>query len=114
MLRKITAALTVGLVLAGTTVGLLVATCVATDASNEMACRPGCCADKACCATAPKRTEAPAQPLARSGPDQQVALPAVAGVALARPAAIEAPVFSGTECRAHSPPPLELICIRLI
>jgi len=114
MLRKITAALTVGLVLVGTTVGLPAATCVATDALSKMACRPGCCADKTCCDAAPKRAEAPAQPLARSNPDQQIAIPAIAGVALVRPAAIAAHVFSATERRAHSPPPLELICIRLI
>jgi hypothetical protein len=114
MLRKIMAAFTLGLVLAGGTVGLSAAACVATDAPSKMACRPGCCADKACCDTAPKRTQAPAQPLARSAPDQQIAIPEITGVALVRPAAIEAHVFSGTECRAHSPPPLELICIRLI
>jgi hypothetical protein len=70
----------------------------------------------ACCATSAERTGPPAQPLAKSGLDQQnvSAIPAIAAMALAIPAATESHVFSSTEGRAHSPPLLALICIRLI
>jgi hypothetical protein len=70
----------------------------------------------ACCETSPERTGPPAQPLAKSGLDQQnvSVMPATAAVALVTPYATESPVFSSTESRLHSPPPLALICIRLI
>jgi hypothetical protein len=70
----------------------------------------------ACCETSAERTGPPAQPLAKSGLDQQnvSATPAITAVALAMPAATESHVFSSTESRSHSPPPLALICIRLI
>lgn len=109
-------ALTVGLALVGATVRLPAATCIVTNASSEKACKPGCCANKACCETSSKHTGPPAQPLAKSSIDQQnvTAISAIAAVTLVMPAATESHVFSSTECRAHSPRPLALICIRLI
>jgi hypothetical protein len=70
----------------------------------------------ACCETSAERTGPPAQPLAKSGLDQQnvSAIPAIAAVALLMPHATESYVFSSAEGRAQSPPPLTLICIRLI
>jgi hypothetical protein len=116
MLRKIMASLIVGLALVAATVQLPAATCLMTNAPSEKACRPGCCANKTCCETTPKRTELPAQPLARSGVDQQnvSAMPQIAAVVLVMPAATESHCFSSTERRAHSPRPLALLCIRLI
>lgn len=110
------ASLTVGLALVVATVRLPAATCIVTNTSDEKECRPGCCANRTCCETSPKHTGRPAQPLAKSGLDQQTvsAIPAIAAVALLMPAPTEPHVFSSAERRAHSPPPLALICIRLI
>lgn len=110
------ASLVVALSLVAAPTGLPAASCLATDRPSEMACQPGCCADKACCETSPNPTEPTAQPLARSGHHQPRvnAIPLVAVVTPVIPVATASHVFSSTECSAHSPPLLELICIRLI
>ena len=105
-----------GLALVSATAELPAATCLAKNAPSEMACKPGCCADKGCCETSPNPTEPTAQPLARSGQHQPRvnAIPAIAVAAPVIPAATASLVFFSVECGAHSPPPLELNCIRLI
>ena len=110
------ASLAVGFALVAATVQLPAVTCIGGDTSSKKACKPGCCSNMACCETSQKRTGPPVQPLARPGLDQQniSALPASATVVLVIPPAIEPHVFSSAEGRAHSPPPLALICIRLI
>ena len=76
-----------------------------------------CCANMVCCVTSHERSEPPVQPLANSGAAQQniTAIPATVTVALVSPVATTSShVFSGAGRVAHSPPPLALICIRLI
>lgn len=116
MLSKIMASLTIGLALVAAPVRLPAATCIVANTPGEKACSPGCCANKACCETSLNHTGPPAQPLAKSGLDQQNVSPiaAISAVALLTPVATESHVFSSTEGRAHSPPPLALFCIRLI
>ena len=116
MLSRIMALLMVGLALVAVTAGLPAATCLMTNAPGEMACKPGCCADKACCETSPKSTEPAPQPLARPGPQQPKvnAIPAIEVAAPVSPAVTELPVFFRVKCGAHSPLPLERNCIRLI
>jgi hypothetical protein len=91
--------------------------CIASNPSSEQACQSKCCANKACCETSHERTGAPVQPLAKSGADQHniSAIPAIITVALAIPIPprVSHSPFSA-ESTAHSPPPLALICIRLI
>jgi len=89
--------------------------CILSNAPSETACQSDCCANKTCCATSPKNTAPTAQPLAKSGFDQQniVTLPSLFAVAVNQPAT-ESPVFRNAECTVHSPAPLALICIRLI
>ena len=92
--------------------------CIASNPSSEQACQSNCCANKACCEMSHERTGSPVQPLAKSGADQQnmSAIPATVAVALATPLPAresDRPRFSA-ESTAHSPPPLALICIRLI
>jgi len=110
------ASLMVGLALVAATAELPAATCLTTSGQSEMACKPGCCADKACCETTPNPTEPTTQPLARSGHNQPRvnALPSVLVVAPVIQTPTGLHVSSSTECSAHSPPLLELICIRLI
>jgi hypothetical protein len=90
--------------------------CILLNAAAEKACQPGCCANKTCCATSQKNTAQAAQPLAKSGSDQQTiaTLPSLVAVAALIPAAETSSIFSSRDCTAHSPPPLALSCIRLI
>jgi hypothetical protein len=114
MFSKITASFTVGLALVAATVALPTASCVATNGPSEETCESRCCANMACCETSAERTAPPAQPLAKSGHQQNVSvMPAIAAVTLVS-FATESHVFSSTESRPHAPPPLALICIRLI
>src|SRR5437667_12030352 len=88
---------------------------ILSTVSSEKACQSSCCGNQTCCATSPKNS-APTQPLAKSGSDQQnvTTLPSVGAVAALIPAAGTSSIFSSRDCTAHSPPPLALICIRLI
>jgi hypothetical protein len=116
MLGKITVSLAVGLALFAATVRLPAAPCIVANTPSPAACQPGCCANKACCATSHERTGPPVQPLAQSSGDQQnvATIPATIVFALPVEVATEPRNLSGTECMAHSPPPLSLTCIRLI
>jgi hypothetical protein len=95
---------------------LPVASCILSNAPSTKACMPGSCANKACCKTSQKSNAAPVQPMAKSGSDQQniAALPTVAALVGLWPAAGTSSVFSSRDCKAHSPPTLAFICIRLI
>jgi hypothetical protein len=115
MLSKTLMGLMVGLALGATTVRLAAVSCIVTNAPSEAACKSRCCANMACCETSADRTAPAAQPLAKTGLQQNVSvMPAITVVVLIPPAAIEPIVFSSTEFRAHSPPTLALICICLI
>jgi len=89
--------------------------CILSNTSSDKACQSSCCGNQTCCATSPKNS-APTQPLAKSGSDQQsvAASPSVIAVAVLNPAAETSSIFSSRDRTAHSPPPLSLLCIRLI
>jgi hypothetical protein len=91
-------------------------TCILRDSPVQKACLPNCCANKTCCATSQKTTAPPVQPLTKSGSDQQniATLPSTVAIAILDEPATELSVFSSVSRSAHSPPPLALICIRLI
>jgi hypothetical protein len=91
-------------------------TCIVSDAPAEKACQLDCCANKTCCATSKKNTAPVSQPLAKYGSDQQSVATSPSAVAVIglSPAAVTSSIFSSRDCTAHSPPPLALICIRLI
>jgi len=116
MISKITVSVAVGLALFAATVRLPATTCIVTNTSSPKACQPGCCANKACCATSHERTGSPVQPMAKAGSDQQniATFPSTVPVAVFNYVAEESFIFSSAEGSAHSPPPLALICIRLI
>src|ERR1700682_2183911 len=92
------------------------ASCILINAPSEKPCDMGCCANKSCCETSQKNTAPATQPLAKSGVDQQINLisPSSVVIATLHQDLIEFPAFSSAEWTAHSPPPLALICIRLI
>jgi hypothetical protein len=90
--------------------------CILINAPSEKACDAACCANKTCCETSSKNTSAPSQPLAKAAADQQniATLLSAVPVAVFNYIAEESFFFSSAEGSAHSPPPLALICIRLI
>jgi hypothetical protein len=97
-------------------VRLPAAPCILSNAPSEKACTMGCCKNKSCCETSQQRTGPPAQALAKAGCDQQniATFAPTLPVAVFAQVATEFVAFPGVECRTHSPPPLALICIRLI
>jgi hypothetical protein len=116
MFSKVTVSVAVGLALCAATLRLPAAPCIVTNTPSPEACQPGCCANKACCATSHKRTSPPVQPLAKLSSDQQnvATIPATIVFALPVQAATASRVLSSAERMAQSPPLLALICIRLI
>ena len=116
MLRRVTVGLVVVAALFSATVRLPAAPCVVTNTPGPKACQPGCCANKACCATSHQRTGPPVQPLAKSGLDQQnfTALPATIAPLLTFSSSSESRIVFHAEPVAHSPPLLSLLCTFLI
>jgi hypothetical protein len=116
MFSKIPVSVAVGLALFAAAIRLPAAPCIVTNTPSEKACQPGCCANKTCCETSSQRTGPPVQPLAKSGSDYQhiATLPPTVAITVLQRVAEESPVLPSVEGSAHSPPPLALICIRLI
>src|SRR6266566_8095965 len=50
----------------------LARSCILSSAPSQKACQPNCCANKTCCATSPKNTAPPSQPLAKADSGQQL------------------------------------------
>lgn len=97
-------------------VGLAARSCILSSAPSQKACQASCCANKTCCATSPKNTAAPSQPLAKADSGQQltaicfaVALPFSSREVGAKQFRLEA-----TAPSANSPPRLALLCTLLI
>jgi hypothetical protein len=116
MLRRVTVGLVVVAALFSATVRLPAAPCIVTNTPGPKACQPGCCANKACCATSHERTGPPVQPLAKSGLDQQnfAALPVTTAPLLTLSISNESKIVSQAEPTAHSPPRLSMLCTFLI
>ena len=91
------------------------APCILSNAPIEKACAMDCCKNISCCETSQQRNAPPVQPLAKAGSDQQniLTLPTVP-VAIFNYVEEASFIFSSADDSAHSPPPLALICIRLI
>ncbi len=90
--------------------------CVLSNVPSEKACEISCCANKTCCATSPKNTSAPLQPLAKANSSHELNATCVAMVTAVPPSqqlGVQS-FLSSSAPGAHSPPPLALICIRLI
>ena len=90
--------------------------CILSSAPVQQACKPGCCANKTCCATSSQHKSNPSQPLTKTDSVYKVNATAVA-LPVVSPSpesgAQQFPAFNA-ERSAHSPPTLALICIRLI
>jgi hypothetical protein len=116
MFRKLTVAFAVVAALFSTTVRLPAVPCFVTNTPGPKACAPGCCANKACCATSHERTGAPVQPLAKSSADQSslVALAPMISVPITVSVFNQPKTVPLAEPTAHSPPRLPLLCTFLI
>jgi hypothetical protein len=90
--------------------------CIFSNAPDQKACQSSCCANKTCCATSPKNTAPPSQPLAKADSGQQ--LKAAGFVAALSYSNWEAGAagfrFQAVPPSADSPPRLALFCTLLI
>ena len=114
MLGKIGISTILAAALALSAVRLPAAPCILSNAPTEKPCAMGCCANKSCCETSDKRTGPSKQPLAKATSNQPNIATLSSNVVLLHHTATDLFVFSSAEYSAHAPPPLALICIRLI
>jgi len=98
-------------------VGLASRSCILTSAPVQQACKPACCANKTCCATADEHKSNANQPLGKTDSNYKVNATSVALPAAVLPIAEScAQPFpsSNAASGAHSPPRLALLCTLLI
>jgi hypothetical protein len=91
--------------------------CILSSAPEQKACQPGCCANKTCCATSKEHKSNSTQPLAKADSSYKLNATSVAVPATVLPnLEFDAQQFVASNAASgkHSPPPLALICIRLI
>ena len=97
-------------------IGSAARSCILTNAPSQKACQSSCCANKTCCATSPKNTAPPSQPLAKADSSQQ--LKATGFVTALSFSSYEAGSeqfrFQIAPPLANSPPRLALLCTLLI
>jgi hypothetical protein len=97
-------------------VGLAARSCILSSAPSQKACQPGCCANKTCCATSPKNTAPPSQPLAKADYGQQLSAICFAAALPLSSHEVGAQQFrfQATTPLENSPPRLALLCTFLI
>jgi hypothetical protein len=97
-------------------VGLAARSCILSSAPSRNACQLTCCANKTCCATSPKNTAPPSQPLAKGDSGQQLSATCFAAALplSSREARAEQFQFQAAAPLANSPPRLALLCTFLI
>jgi hypothetical protein len=98
-------------------VGFTARSCILSSTPEQKACQAGCCANKTCCATSPKNTAAPSQPIAKGDSSYKLNATWIAVATAASPSrefGTQRFLLSNAASGAHSPPTLTLICIRLI
>jgi hypothetical protein len=96
--------------------GLAARSCILSNAPSQKACQSSCCANKTCCATSPKNTAPPSQPLAKANSNQRLN---AACFAVALPfsnyeTGAQQFRFQATAPSAKPPPRLALLCTLLI
>ena len=97
--------------------GLTARSCIVSSAPAQQACKPGSCANKACCATSSEHKSTPAHPLAKADSSYDVNAASIALPVIVPPSpevASQKFLLSNASVGEHSPPTLALICIRLI
>jgi hypothetical protein len=117
MLSRIIISLATAAALFTSPVGLAPRSCILSSAPLEGACKSSCCANKTCCAASTKNKSTPSQPLAKADSSYKLNATWVAlatAVLPSREFGAQHFPLSNAASGAHSPPPLALICIRLI
>jgi len=117
MLNRIIILMAMAAGLVTSPVGLASRSCILISAPVQQACKPACCANKTCCATANEHKSSSTQPLGKSDSNYRVNATSVALPAAILPGVeFAAQHFSyiNVAFRARSLPTLALICIRLI
>jgi hypothetical protein len=97
-------------------VGQAARSCILSNAPSQKACQPSCCANKICCATSPKNTAPPSQPLAKADSGQQLTATCFAAALPLSSYEVGAErfAFQAAAPLANSPPRLALFCTLLI
>src|SRR5438132_12196421 len=93
-------------------VGLAARSCILTNAPSQKACQSSCCANKTCCATSPKNTAPPSQPLAKADSSYKLnatCVGLVPAVSPSREFGAQQFLLSNAASGAHSPPTVALI-----
>ena len=116
MIRRMTVFVAIAVALFTATVRLPATPCIITNTPSEKPCVPGCCSNKACCATTHQRTGPPAQPLAKTTFDEEniATISASIPIPLAIQATASSSVYSSAEAAFTSVPRLALLCTFLI
>ena len=116
MLSRMVLSIAMATALVTAPVSLTARSCIFSSTPEQQACKPGCCANKTCCATSSEHKSTPSQPLTKGDSSYKVnATPVALPIVPPSPGAgaQQFPAFNA-ESSAHSPPTLALICIRLI
>src|SRR5450631_2981068 len=118
-LMRNTAAILITVVLAMfvTPLRLPAASCILSNAPSQEACKGNCCANMTCCAVSQKNKGPVSPPLAQHAEAKHQVIGLLATVPtglLAQSFRLERVACGGDPVRAHSPPLLAAICIRLI
>jgi hypothetical protein len=116
MLSRIIISVAMAAALFTAPVGLVGRSCILTNAPSQKACQPSCCANKTCCATSPKNTSSPSQPLAKADSGQQLSATCFAAAPPLSSCEVgsEQFRFQAAAPLANSPPRLALLCTLLI
>jgi hypothetical protein len=116
MLSRIVISVATAVALVVAPMGSAARSCILVNAPSQKACQSSCCANKTCCATSPKNTAPPSQPLAKADSSQQ--LKATGFVTALSFSSYEAGAeqfrFRVATPLANSPPRLALLCTLLI
>jgi hypothetical protein len=98
-------------------VALNARSCILSSAPEQKACKPGCCANKTCCATSKAHKATSTQPLAKVHSSYNLNATSVAVATAVSPSpefGTQRFALSNAASGGHSPPTLALLCIRLI
>ena len=116
MLSRIITSVAMAAALITAPVSLSARSCILSSAPVQQACKPGCCANKTCCATSSQHKSNPSHPLTKADSSYKVSATSAALPVVAPSPESYAQRFQvfNADSSAHSPPPLALICIRLI
>src|SRR5881227_2273215 len=85
MLNRIIISVAMTAALLTAPVGLSARSCILSSAPAEQACKPGCCANKSCCATAKEHKSNPTHPLGKADSNYKVSVTCIAVPSAALP-----------------------------